>query len=99
RHVRAKNKEKPMYRLNAEQQAVVDRARELADRAIGPNAERVDADGVFPREAIDALAKEGFLGLTIPAELGGMGQGMRVACAVLDEVAQRCASTGMIYLM
>jgi alkylation response protein AidB-like acyl-CoA dehydrogenase len=88
-----------MYRLNADQQAVVDRAREVAERVIGPNAERVDAEAAFPRESIDALGKEGLLGLTIPTELGGMGQGMRVACAVLDEVAQRCASTAMIYLM
>jgi alkylation response protein AidB-like acyl-CoA dehydrogenase len=28
-----------------------------------------------------------------------MGQGLRVASAVLDEIAQRCASTAMIYLM
>jgi alkylation response protein AidB-like acyl-CoA dehydrogenase len=88
-----------MYRLNAEQQAIVDRAREVAGQRIAPHAERVDTDGVFPRESIDALAAAGFLGLTVPAEYGGMGQGLRVAAAVLDEVAQRCASTGMIYLM
>jgi alkylation response protein AidB-like acyl-CoA dehydrogenase len=88
-----------MYRLNADQQATVDRAREVAETTIGPNAQRVDADGAFPRESIDALGKAGLLGLTIPTDLGGLGQGMRVACAVLDEVAQRCASTGMIYLM
>jgi alkylation response protein AidB-like acyl-CoA dehydrogenase len=88
-----------MYRLNADQQAIVDRARGVADATIGPNAERVDAEGAFPRESIDALGKAGLLGLTIPTDLGGLGQGMRVACAVLDEVAQRCASTGMIYLM
>jgi alkylation response protein AidB-like acyl-CoA dehydrogenase len=55
-----------MYRLNAEQHAIVDRAREVADRQIAPHAERVDTDGVFPKESIDALAASGFLGLTAP---------------------------------
>ncbi|HZQ98110.1 MAG TPA: acyl-CoA dehydrogenase family protein [Chloroflexota bacterium] len=88
-----------MYRLNADQEAIVERAREVAGRVIGPNAERVDAEGIFPRASIEALGTAGLLGLTIPAELGGLGQGPRVACAVLDEVAQRCASTAMVYLM
>jgi alkylation response protein AidB-like acyl-CoA dehydrogenase len=88
-----------MYRLDAAQTAVVERAREIAERAIGPQAARVDADGTFPREGIAALGEAGFLGLTIAPEYGGMGQGLRVAAAVLDEISQRCASTGMVYLM
>src|SRR5215210_4671571 len=88
-----------MYRLTAEQQSIVDRARDLATEHIAPHAARVDEEGVFPRESLDALGRAGFLGLMILTELGGMGQGMRVASAVLDEIAQRCASTAMIYLM
>jgi alkylation response protein AidB-like acyl-CoA dehydrogenase len=88
-----------MYRLNEEQTAVIEEVRRVADESIAPHAADVDAQGRFPREAIDALAEAGLLGLTIPVEHGGMGQGMRVACAALDEIAQRCASTAMIYLM
>ncbi len=88
-----------MYRLSADQQAIVTRVKEIADRDIRPHAERVDANAAFPRESMDALGRAGFWGLTIPTEFGGMGQGLRVACAVLDEVAQRCASTAMCYLM
>ena len=88
-----------MYRLDKAQQAVVERARKIAEEDVGPHADRVDADGVFPEEAIGALGREGFLGLTVSPDLGGMGQGVRVACAVLDEISQHCASTGMVYLM
>jgi len=88
-----------VYRLNSDQQAIVDRAKEIAERDIKPHADEVDTEARFPREAIDALGKSGFLGLTIAPEFGGMGQGLRVAAAVLDEIGQRCASTGMIYLM
>jgi isovaleryl-CoA dehydrogenase len=88
-----------LYRLNEEQTAVIEEVRRVADESIAPHADDVDARGRFPREAVDALAEAGLLGLTIPVEYGGMGQSIRVACAALDEIAQRCASTAMIYLM
>lgn len=88
-----------MYRLTSEQQAIVDRARSVAESDVKANAERVDSDAAFPRESIQALGRAGLLGLTIAPEYGGLGQGLRVAAAVLDEIGQRCASTGMVYLM
>ena len=88
-----------MYRLNAEQNALIQEVERLADERIAPFAAEVDAQGHFPRESIAALAENGFLGLTIAAEYGGREQGMRVACAALEAVAGRCASTAMIYLM
>ena len=88
-----------MYRLNEPQQQLVNTAATVADRSIAPHAARVDRDRAFPRESIAALGEAGFLGLTIPAALGGMGQGLRTASAVLDEVARRCSSTAMVYLM
>lgn len=88
-----------MYRMNGQQTAIVEEVRLIADQSIAPNAADVDAAAQFPHDAVDALAKSGFLGLNVPTEYGGMGQGLRVACAVLDEIAQRCASTALIYLM
>jgi alkylation response protein AidB-like acyl-CoA dehydrogenase len=88
-----------VYRLNPQQQSVVDRAREVTEKVIAPKASEVDADGVFPKESIAALGEAGLLGLTIDPKYGGMGQGPRVMCAVIDEIAQGCASTAMVYLM
>jgi alkylation response protein AidB-like acyl-CoA dehydrogenase len=88
-----------MYRLSAAQQQIVDRAKRIADEVIGPQAERSDREGAFPRASLDALARDGFYGLTIPKAHGGMGEGLRTMCAVLDEISQRCASTGMVYKM
>jgi alkylation response protein AidB-like acyl-CoA dehydrogenase len=88
-----------VYRLNEAQQHTVDTVRLLADREIAPHAERVDREGAFPRESVAALGSAGFLGLTVPQRSGGMGQGPRAAAAVLDEIAQRCPSTAMVYLM
>ena len=88
-----------MYRLDAHQRATLEKAREVAEEHIAPHADRVDAGSSFPTDAVGALGREGFMGLTIPPDFGGMGQGLRVACAVLEEISQRCASTGMVYLM
>lgn len=88
-----------MYRLTPDQTRIVEEIRDLARTAIDPHVAGVDQDGRFPRESIDALGAAGYLGLTIPVECGGLGQGLRVAAAVLDEIAQHCASTAMVYKM
>lgn len=88
-----------MYRLSDEQQALLAKISAVADQTIGPHADATDATGVFPRASLDALAKMGALGLSVPTEYGGWGQGMRFACAALDVIGQKCASTGMIFLM
>jgi alkylation response protein AidB-like acyl-CoA dehydrogenase len=88
-----------MYRLDEEQTARIEDLRRIADEQIAPYAGDVDEKARFPREALDALARFGWFGITVPTAYGGQGQGMRVACASLDEISQRCASTAMIYLM
>jgi alkylation response protein AidB-like acyl-CoA dehydrogenase len=88
-----------MYRLTDEQRRHVQQAANLADQFVAPHAARVDSDSAFPRESIAALGRAGFLGLTVPSAFGGSGEGLRTAVAVLDEIAQRCSSTAMVYLM
>ncbi len=88
-----------MYKLNADQQKIIDTVREVADRSIAPQAADIDQSGKFPRESVTALGDAGLLGLTVPRNFGGLGEGLRTTAAALDEVAQRCASTAMVYLM
>ncbi len=68
------------------------------DTAAG-RAKDVDSAARFPEEAVRALAGEGLLGLCIPAALGGKGQGPRAFAAVVEELAQACGSTAMVYVM
>ncbi|MCA9783240.1 MAG: acyl-CoA/acyl-ACP dehydrogenase [Candidatus Cloacimonetes bacterium] len=88
-----------MYRLNERETTIAARVAVLSDKIIAPAASAVDRDGRFPREAMDALAAEGFMGLTVPETLGGMGVSVRGTMAVLEQLAQRCGSTAMVYLM
>jgi alkylation response protein AidB-like acyl-CoA dehydrogenase len=63
------------------------------------HAEKVDAAGVFPDEAVTALRSSGLLGLVLPTEVGGQGAGPVEFTEVVAELAAACASTAMIYLM
>ncbi|HXM57980.1 MAG TPA: acyl-CoA dehydrogenase family protein [Candidatus Dormibacteraeota bacterium] len=59
----------------------------------------VDAKGTFPRASIQALAEAGLLGLASSSDVGGGGQGMRAAAAVIERLARSCASTAMVTTM
>jgi alkylation response protein AidB-like acyl-CoA dehydrogenase len=48
---------------------------------------------------VDALGAAGILGLTVPAEFGGGGAGLRAAADVIRELGAVCGSTAMIVTM
>jgi len=66
---------------------------------VARHSAEVDKKGRFPEESIAALGAAGLLGLTVPAELGGLGQGPRAFCVAAEELARECASTAMVYVM
>src|SRR2546430_6255664 len=68
-------------------------------KAAGDSARQVDADAAFPRAAVAALRGSGLLGLTLPADVGGMGRGPEEFADVLTQLAAACGSTAMVYLM
>jgi alkylation response protein AidB-like acyl-CoA dehydrogenase len=63
------------------------------------HAERVDAEGAFPSEAVGALRASSLLGLVLPPEIGGMGAGPVEFTEVVTDLSTACGSTAMIYLM
>lgn len=82
------------------------RATSLASDTLAPalaivaaNAAKADSDARFPAEGIRALADAGLLGLTVPADFGGMGEGPRTFATVVEEIGRVCASTAMIFVM
>jgi len=77
----------------------VSRAREVAERLLGPNAQRNDKEGRFSAEAVDALGQAGLLGLTLPVKYGGAELGPRTFAAVTAALAEADASVAMVYLM
>ncbi|WP_245976218.1 Rv1679 family acyl-CoA dehydrogenase [Amycolatopsis palatopharyngis] len=63
------------------------------------HARDVDAAARFPEEAVAALRDSGLLGLTLPRDVGGLGQGPHEFTEVVSALAAVCGSTAMIYLM
>ena len=84
------------WTLTTGQRALQGAARELAREVIGPRAAQVDADESYPWDNVAALREAGFLGMTIPSELGGRGRSYLDAVLVIEELAKVCAVTGRI---
>ena len=77
------------FNFTPDQETLRDHIRQLLDEVCPPAyAERCDNEGKPPREAYDALAKQGWFGLSLPTEYGGMG-GSAVDLAILLEEAGR----------
>jgi isovaleryl-CoA dehydrogenase len=71
----------------------------VIDEVVAPAAATVDASGEFPREQVSALGAAGLLALTVPAEFGGGGAGLREAADVIRELGSVCGSTAMVITM
>jgi alkylation response protein AidB-like acyl-CoA dehydrogenase len=62
------------------------------------NAAAADS-GVFPKDTIDAFRESGLAGLVSAKEVGGKGESLAAAAAVVERLARECASTAMVVCM
>ncbi len=77
------------FRLTDEQLQLRDTARRYAREKLVPIAEEIERTGEPPTHAlIREYAEMGFLGINIPARLGGMGLGSLDALIVLEQFAR-----------
>jgi isovaleryl-CoA dehydrogenase len=72
---------------------------QIVDDVIAPGAAQVDSTGEFPQANITALTEAGVLGMMSSADVGGGGQGLAEASAVIEKIAGACGSTAMVVLM
>lgn len=74
--------------LSTTQQLVRRTAREWVDAEVIPNAREWDRAEQMDRGIVKKLAETGFLGATIPEELGGMGLDNLSYCLVIEELGR-----------
>lgn len=65
-----------------------DGIRRFVQRHVVPVADRMDREDWFPREVFRKLGEDGYLGLTVPSEHGGVGLDYRAQAIVLEEIAR-----------
>jgi alkylation response protein AidB-like acyl-CoA dehydrogenase len=73
--------------------------RSIVDEVIRPNADRVDREGIFPRENLKVLARAGWNGVLLPKDLGGLGLDHVAFAIAAEEIGRACASTALVYVM
>jgi len=78
---------------------VLAQSKRIALEVLAPTADQVDQLRQFPRKNIAELGKGQVLGLMVPVEFGGAASGLSEMAAVLETLAQGCASTAMVVLM
>jgi alkylation response protein AidB-like acyl-CoA dehydrogenase len=66
----------------------------LAD-AFAERAAEHDRERSFPVENYDAMRQAGYLGLTVPEELGGLGADLLELCLAQERLAMGCGSTAL----
>ena len=90
----------PQWHLTNEQKLLQKKLIELCRTTLRNNAIESDKNLIFPRKNFEALASLGLLGLTIPKELGGLGENHVCAAMVVETISRYgCASTAMCYVM
>ena len=90
----------PDWYLDDEQLALLERLKEICEETIRPLAAENDRTLTFPRKSLEALAADGFLGLMLPKEWGGLGQNHVMYANVTETIARYGdASCAMCYMM
>ena len=78
---------------------IIEKVQKLAQNFVAPITQSVDKEGRFPKEAYDELKKQGFMGLLVPKEFGGVGGSIVEHTQICYELAKKDATTGLCYMM
>ena len=85
------------FSLSAEQRELTEAATAFARRELNQDLAKREDAGEFPREAWQACADFGILGLPVPAELGGAGSDVLTTALVMEALGYGCRDNGLLF--
>jgi alkylation response protein AidB-like acyl-CoA dehydrogenase len=88
-----------MSQIEKEREMLRDAARKLAEKVIGPAAEKIDQEAEFPQEIVGAMGAQGFLGIMLPEDYGGMEGDIPSLCYVAEEIAKVSGTCSWIVII
>ncbi|MGD0719239.1 MAG: acyl-CoA dehydrogenase family protein, partial [Thermoplasmata archaeon] len=84
------------FSFTADQEAFRAAVRSFMDKEVAPILVEMDEKEEFPRATVRRMQEEGFFGVPIPEEYGGLGLGKVGYCILLEEVGRVDSSHGAI---
>jgi len=91
--------ESKAFQLTQEEEEICKRARKLGVEKFAPRAHKYDNEAKFPTENYNDLHEQGFLGICIPKENGGLGASFRSYALAAAEIGRYCGSTALTWNM
>jgi alkylation response protein AidB-like acyl-CoA dehydrogenase len=88
-----------MSQIEKEREMLRDAAKKLAENVIAPTAEKIDQEAEFPQDIVGAMGAQGFLGIMLPEDHGGMGGDVPSLCNVAEEIAKVSGSCSWIVVI
>lgn len=85
------------FELSEDQLSIQKAIRELVAREIAPGARERDESGEFPSHALQRLGEQGYLGMMLPEQYGGIGADHLSHTICVEEISRGCAATGVIF--
>jgi acyl-CoA dehydrogenase len=84
------------FQLSDDQQLIEQSARDFAKEYLDPIQAHLDQTGEFPKDVVKELASHDFLGLHLPAAVGGAEAGWVSYVAVIESLSRSCAAVASI---
>ncbi len=87
------------FELSEEHRLIKETARRIAREVVAPRAKELDETGEYPHDYFEAFKKAGLLGMAIPEDMGGTGNGILPICLAIEEVAKYECGAGLMLVL